>query len=68
MGTVQWKWADDNGKMHEHDIHGVLFFTASPINILSVTAFAAQLNDEEGTGIDTKQRRSSFYWDSDRYS
>lgn len=33
----------------------------SPINILSVTSFAKQLGDEEGTGIDTKQQYSWFY-------
>ena len=62
VGTVKWIWLDENGKAHEHLIENCLFFPQSPINILSVTSFAKQLEDEEGTGIDTKQRYSRFYW------
>ena len=32
-----------------------------------MTEFARQLNDEEGTGVDTKQKRSTFYWDNNKY-
>ena len=63
IGTVKWAWTDEAGKSHEYLIENCLYFPQSPINILSVTAFAQQLNDEEGTGIDTKQRYSRFYWD-----
>ena len=45
-----------------------MFFPQSPINILSVTEFAKQLEDEEGTGIDTKQLRSRFCWDRNKFS
>ena len=37
-------------------------------NIISVTCFSRQLNDLTGTGIDTKQLTSCFYWDSSKYS
>ena len=43
------------------------FFPASPVNILSVTKFADQLNDDDGTGIDTKCSHSTFYWDNNKY-
>ena len=54
VGTVCWKWKDDGGKYHAFDIKNVLYFPDSPVNILSVTKFAAQLDDNEGTGINTK--------------
>ena len=63
LGTVKWRWVDDNGKSHEYLIHDVLYFPQSPINILSVTSFARQLKDNEGTGIDTKMEYSRVYWD-----
>ena len=68
IGTVKWSWKDDAGGTHEFQIHNVLYFPQSPINILSVTEFAKQLGDEEGTGIDTKQLRSRFYWDTNKFS
>ena len=30
--------------------------------------FAKQVDDTEGTGIDTKQLRSHFYWDNNKFS
>ena len=33
-----------------------------------MTSFAKQLNDEEGTGVDTKQKYSRFYWDRGKFS
>ena len=47
---------------------GCVIFPQSPINILSVTCFARQLNDLTGTGIDMNQLKSCFYWDSSKYS
>jgi len=67
MGTVRWQWKDDDGKTHSFDIQDVLYFPTSPVNILSVTGFADQLNDDEGTGIDTKRSTSRFYWQNDRF-
>ena len=68
IGTVRWIWRDNSGKSHEYLVKDALFFPQSPINILSVTCFAQQLNDLTGTGIDTKQLTSCFYWDSRKYS
>jgi len=61
MGTVRWTWRDDNGDSHTFDIQNVLYFPQSPVNMLSVTTLAGQLDDEDGTGIDTKRRVSQFY-------
>ena len=67
MGTVRWKWKDDNGKEHSYDVRDVLYFPTSPVNILSVTGFADQLNDNDGTGIDTKRSKSRFYWQNNQF-
>lgn len=62
IGTVTWSWKDDLGVVHSYKIDNVHYFPASPVNILGVTAFARQLNDEVSTGIDTKWKQSKFYW------
>jgi hypothetical protein len=61
IGQVKWSWSDDNGKKHEYTLKKVYYFPQSPVNILSITEFAQQLKDEEGTGIDTKAFYSRFY-------
>jgi len=64
IGTVKWRWTNnDAGKSHDHLIRVVLYFLQSPINIISDTTFARQLEDIEGTDIDTKMLFSCFYWD-----
>ena len=61
-GTVKWIWRDDSGKFHEYLVEDVLFLPQSQITILSVTCFARQLNNLTGTGINTQQLQSRFYW------
>ena len=68
IGTARWIWREDSGKSHEYLVEDALFSPQSPINILSMTCFARQLNDLTGNGIDTKQLQSCFYWDSSKYS
>ena len=63
IGTVKWSWRDELGEIHTHLIKNVYYFPSSPVNILSITAFGRQLNDKETTGIDTKWKRSRFYWE-----
>jgi hypothetical protein len=67
IGTVKWTWKDDSGQEHTHHLTDVLYFPTSPVNILSITALADQLNDDNGTGIDTRRRTSRLYWDNNRY-
>ena len=68
IGTVKWKSKDDAGLVHEILLDKVLYFPNSPINIMSITEFARQLDDEERTGIDKKMKYSRFYWDDKKYS
>ena len=67
IGTVKWTWKDHIGKDHTHYSTDVLFFLTSPVNILSITTLADQLNDDNGTGIDTKRRTSRLHWGNHRY-
>lgn len=62
MGTVRWSWSwrDDNGKMHTLEVHDVIYFPQSPVNIFSVTSLADLLHDDEGTGIDAKRNKPYF--------
>ena len=67
MGTVCWRWKDDTRRQHSTNINDVLLFPQSPVNILSITALAAQFNNDEGTGIDTKRSKSRFYWKQNKF-
>ena len=68
ISTVKWKWKDDNGVMHKELLEKVLYLPQSPINIMSVTEFSRQLDDEEGTRIDKKMKYSRFYQKNNKYS
>ena len=61
VGTVVWRWKDNKGKLHTFEGKDVLYYPDSPVNILSITKFADQLNDDNGTGIDTKRSHSISY-------
>ena len=63
VGIECWLSRDDKGTKHEYLVKNVLYFPQNLTNILSVTEFAKQFKDTEGTSIDTKELRSCFYWD-----
>ena len=67
IGTVKWTWKDDGGAVHTEQLENTLYFTKSPINIMSVTELAKQFNDEEGKGIYTKMNHSIFYWKNNKF-
>ncbi len=67
IGTVKWEWKDDHGHVHSYLIKNVLYFPSSPINILSVTELANQLDDNSGTGITTIWHHSTFFWDNQKF-
>ena len=67
IGEVKIAWSDDSGKSHEYVLQNVLYFPTSPVNVISVTALAAQLQDNEGTWIKTKWRYSVFSWEDEKY-
>ena len=43
-----------------------LYFPESPVNIISVTSLAEQLNDKEGTYVTTKRKYLIFSWDQEK--
>lgn len=63
IGDVKVTWMDDEGIPYEIILRKVLYFPSSPVNVLSVTAFANQLCDDEGTWIQTKRNYSVFSWE-----
>ena len=63
VGTVPLSWRDDDGKLYTTSLYECLHFPESPVNILSITQFAKQLEDPHGTEISTKMNYSDFHWD-----
>lgn len=66
IGDIQVSWLDSVDTTVQYILKDELYFPNSPINIISVTAFADQLEDNEGTWIMTKRRHSVFTWDFGR--
>ena len=67
IGKVSWYWNDDEVQLHTNKLNNVLYFTDSPVNILSATALAESMKDDEGTWVLAKIKYSSFTWDFGRY-
>ena len=68
IGNIKITWNDDNGIPYHTVLKNVLYFPDSPVNVLSVTAFASQLNDDNGTWIKTARHQSVFSWDHDNFT
>ncbi len=58
---------DDKGAKHMLHLRNVLFFPDSPVNVLSVTALANQLDDSDGTWIRTQQFFPICSWDNGKF-
>ena len=67
IGTVKWTWKDDGRAIHTELLENTLYFTKSPVKIMSVTELAKKCNDEEGTGIDTKMNHYHLYWKNNQF-
>ena len=61
-GSIRITFHDNDGKYHTKDIHDVLYFPSSPVNILGITKLGQQWNDEDGVCISTKSKYSTFTW------
>jgi len=66
--TAQIAFKDDDGTTHSLLLQNAYYFPDSPVNILSVTALAHQLEDDTGTWIQTLRSSSIFTWDHDKYT
>ena len=67
VGRLPLTWKDDSGSSYSIVLDDVLFFPRSPVNILSVTALANQLDDDSGTYVKTCRNSSEFVWHSSRH-
>ena len=67
IGTVSFTLVDDTGTPRTTNLNNALYFPDSPVNICGVTCLAEQLNDHEGTWIQTRSRTSTFVWDHEKY-
>ena len=63
IGKVQVQWLDDDNKRYSIVLKDVLYFPNSPVNVISCTSLANQLDDNDGTWIQTKRHHSNFEWD-----
>jgi hypothetical protein len=67
-GRVPISIIDDSGVRRQMILEKVLFFPQSPVNIISITALAEQLDDhEDGTWIKTSRHCSNFTWDNGKH-
>ena len=58
--TVSWSWTDDEWQMHTNKLNNVLYFPESLFNILSATALAESMKDDEGIWVQKKRKYSIF--------
>jgi hypothetical protein len=68
IGNVLVGVTDSNGTVIQIELKDCLFFPASPVKIISVTALASQFDDEDGTWIKTNWRHSTFTWNHAKHS
>ena len=60
IGPVIWSWTDDERQLHTKKFNNVLYFTDSPVNILSEPALAESMKYDKGVWVLTKIK-SYFY-------
>ena len=63
--NAKTSWEDDNGKRYSCILKGVLYFPDSPVNIVSVTSLADQLDNETGAWIKISRDISEFTWNQE---
>ena len=56
IGSVRWKWRDDDGKLHNELIEEGLYFPESPVNILGITKWAKQRQE-----FTSRQRQTTLF-------
>ena len=49
IGTVRRSSTDNEGQLHTNKFNNVIYFTSSPVNIISATALAESIKDYEVT-------------------
>lgn len=65
VGTIVWKWLDDNGKLHKFKIPKSYYVPAGNIRLLSPQHWAKAQNDRtplQGTGCETLDNQVTLFW------
>ena len=68
IGTVSLSWNDDEGQLHANKLNNAIYFSYSPINILSTTELYESIKDDEGTWIQTNSGYSFSTWGFGKYT
>ena len=63
VGRLPITWKDSDGNPYSIVLEDVLYFPRSPVNVVSITGLANQLDDDVGTYIKTSRKVSEFVWD-----
>ena len=58
--TVRWYWIENEGKLHTNKFNNALYDPDSPVNIISATALAEYMKNDEGTWVLTKREYYIF--------
>ena len=62
ISTVSWYWTDYEGQLHTKKLNNVIYFPDSPFNILSATALAESMKDDEVTWVLTNGNILCLPW------
>ena len=68
IGIVFWSWTDNRSQLYPNNLKDLIYFTNSPVNILSKTGLDNSMKDDKGTWSLTKIKDSAFTWDFKNYS
>jgi len=62
VGKLPVTWNDGKGGSYSIVLDNVLYFPHSPVNVMSITRLADQLDDDVGTYVKTLRKSSIFAW------
>lgn len=68
IGDIKVSWINSTDTVLHYILQDTVYFPNSLVNIISITVFADQLEDDEGSSIMTKRRYYVFTWDFGRHS
>ena len=67
-GTIKLRITDDDGELHDLEIHDVLYVPASPANLISPQRWSKTCHNPSGTGEITVGDHTLLFWDDQKYS
>ena len=71
VGTLLWKWLDDEGKLHQFHIPNSYFVPDCNVRLLSPQHWAKMMKDNrplEGTGCTTMSKSVQLWWNQCQYT